>query len=383
MWSRELGRRGRASRCRCTRPSTSTSSPSRLAEAAARPAGAARPRRVHLLQGGRRQAAGRLRSSRWPSPGAWTASPRASASTACPRTSITSSRSSRAAMRRMPILANAGIQTVLQRPGELHARRPLPARRDARAARPVRRRRLQLDRHPVSRAAPARCWPTGSATAHPPVDLWDVDVRRLHAVPEQPHLPARPHDRDPRPALRHALAVPAVRDRARRAPLAVPRPAGARPAPCFGEAAGWERPNWFAPPGVAPRVPLLLRPPELVRALGRRVPGRARRRGACSTSRRFAKFLVEGADALRVLNRVSRQRRRRAGRPDRLHAVAATSAGGIEADLTVTRLAETRYPRRHRCRRPDPRPRLAAAAHPGRRTLRRRRRHLRPADARR
>ena len=39
-------------------------------------------------------------------------------------------------------------------------------------------------------------------------------------------LPARPHRRDARPALRHALALPAARDRARRAPLAVPRPAG-------------------------------------------------------------------------------------------------------------------------------------------------------------
>ena len=61
---RHVGARARrprpASTCRCTPPSTSTSSPSRSPGLPPQPAGAARHRRVHLLQGGCRQAAGRL-----------------------------------------------------------------------------------------------------------------------------------------------------------------------------------------------------------------------------------------------------------------------------------------------------------------------------------
>ena len=33
---------------------------------------------------------------------------------------------------------------------------------------------------------------------------------------------------------------------------------------CFGVVMGWERANWFAAPGMKARVPLQLRPPELV-----------------------------------------------------------------------------------------------------------------------
>ncbi len=67
-------------------------------------------------------------------------------------------------------------------------------------------RRRRLDRR-----RPSADGPLGSR--HPAV----------HAVPGQPALPARPDDRDARAALRHALAVPPGRDRARRAADAVPR----------------------------------------------------------------------------------------------------------------------------------------------------------------
>ena len=47
---------------------------------------------------------------------------------------------------------------------------------------------------------------------------------------------------------------------------------------CFGEAAGWERPNWFAPEGGRAPLRVQLRPPELVRAFRRRAPRGARGR---------------------------------------------------------------------------------------------------------
>ena len=56
-------RRWPASRCRCTRPSTSTSSPTQVEGVAPRPADHARPRRLDLLQGGgRRPGRRRLRA---------------------------------------------------------------------------------------------------------------------------------------------------------------------------------------------------------------------------------------------------------------------------------------------------------------------------------
>ena len=126
----------------------------------------------------------------------------------------------------MPILGDGRHPDLLQRPGELHAGRPLSARRDRRAARPVRRLRLQLDRHPE---LGRRRQGAGGMDPRPPPA--DGPVRRRRAprcMPFQSNrtLPARPHHRDARPALRHALALSAVRDRARCAPLALPRPAG-------------------------------------------------------------------------------------------------------------------------------------------------------------
>ena len=86
----------------------------------------------------------------------------------------------------------------------------------------------------------------------PPADLWSVDIRRFGR-----------HHRDAGwsrartleiygkhytiawPAEEHTSGRPL-----RRSPLYVPLDAAGA---CFGEKQGWERPNWFAPPGVAPR----------------------------------------------------------------------------------------------------------------------------------
>ena len=57
----------------------------------------------------------------------------------------------------------------------------------------------------------------------------------------------------------------------------------------------------------------------------------------------FAKFLVEGRDACAVLNRICASRRRRARRAGSSTPNGCNERGGIEADLTVTRLAETRF----------------------------------------
>ena len=110
---------------------------------------------------------------------------------------------------------------------------------------------------------------------------------------------------------------------------------------CFGETAGWERPNWYAPPGVEPAYRY---------GFGRQnwfehsaAEHRAAREGAALFDQSsFAKFLVEGRDAAAVLQRISTADVDvEPGRIVYTHWL--NERGGIEADLTVTRLAEHRF----------------------------------------
>ena len=109
----------------------------------------------------------------------------------------------------------------------------------------------------------------------------------------------------------------------------------------FGELAGWERPNWFAPKGVAAMYEY---------SYGRQnwFPHTARE---CRAARdavvlfdqsSMTKFIVEGRDALKVLETIS------ANRIDvPLNKLVYTQwlneVGGIEADLTITRMGERQF----------------------------------------
>ena len=57
----------------------------------------------------------------------------------------------------------------------------------------------------------------------------------------------------------------------------------------------------------------------------------------------MSKFLVQGRDAGRVLDRVSAQRRRRRGRTASPTPSGSTSAAPLEADLTVTKLDDEQF----------------------------------------
>jgi len=110
---------------------------------------------------------------------------------------------------------------------------------------------------------------------------------------------------------------------------------------CFGEVAGWERPNWFAPEGVKP---------EYQYSFGKQnwfeynaAEHRAAREGVVLFDQSsFSKYLVQGRDACRVLQRVSSADVDVApGRMVYTHWL--NDHGGIEADLTVTRIAEDQF----------------------------------------
>ena len=175
---------------------------------------------------------------------------------------------------------------------------------------------------------------------HSPMDLWEVDVRR--------HMPFQANRAYLRDRVSESLGL-LYADHwpfrqyttgrgLRRSPLHEHlKAAGA----CFGESAGWERANWFAPKGVKP---------EYEYSFGRQnwfvhsaAEHRAAREGvALFDLTSFAKFRVEGADAARVLDRVSANHvAGEAGRA--VYTQWLNERGGIEADLTVTRLAEDAF----------------------------------------
>ena len=175
---------------------------------------------------------------------------------------------------------------------------------------------------------------------HPPVDLWEVDVRRnmrfqgnrkylqervseslglLYAT----HWPYRQYETS------RGVRKSAVHDRL----LA----AGA----CHGEAFGWERPNWYAPKGVEPKYQY---------SYGRQnwfdysaAEHRAVREAVgLFDQSSFAKFRLEGRDAINVLNNVcANDVDQRPGRI--IYTQWLNERGGIEADLTVTRLDEQAF----------------------------------------
>ncbi|MEL7184974.1 MAG: FAD-dependent oxidoreductase [Pseudomonadota bacterium] len=175
---------------------------------------------------------------------------------------------------------------------------------------------------------------------YPPVDLWEVDVRRnipfqgnrkylkervseslglLYAT----HWPYRQYETS------RGVRKSAIHDR-----LVA---AGA----CHGEAFGWERPNWYAPRGVTP---------EYEYSYGRQnwfehsanEHKAVRENVALFDQSSFAKFRLEGRDAMTVLNRVCANDIDVT--PGRLvYTQWLNERGGIETDLTVTRLSDDAY----------------------------------------
>ena len=174
----------------------------------------------------------------------------------------------------------------------------------------------------------------------PPMDLWDVDVRRM--MPFQSNA-AYLRDRTVETLgllydMHWPFRQPATARGARRSPL---HDRLAARGACFGETAGWERANWFAPEGVEPVYEY---------SYGRQnwfehsaAEHRAVREGVgLFDQSSFAKYVVQGVDAERELNRVcAGDVAVPVGRI--VYTQWLNDAGGIEADLTVTRLAQDRY----------------------------------------
>ena len=174
----------------------------------------------------------------------------------------------------------------------------------------------------------------------PPPDLWEVDVRRNMAFQSnRKYLQARVGESL---GLLYAMHWPfhqAETGRGvRRSPIHDRLVAEGA---CHGLAFGWERPNWFAPEGMEPKYEYSygrqnwFGPSAEEHKAVREAVGLL---DQCS----FAKFRLQGRDAARVLGQVaSNDVDVAAGRV--VYTQWLNEAGCIEADLTVTRLAEDDY----------------------------------------
>ncbi|MFO0227536.1 MAG: glycine cleavage T C-terminal barrel domain-containing protein, partial [Gammaproteobacteria bacterium] len=110
---------------------------------------------------------------------------------------------------------------------------------------------------------------------------------------------------------------------------------------CMGETAGGARPNWFAPPGVEPKYEYSYGRQNWFEHSGAECRA-VRDDVALFDQSCFAKYLVQGRDAGAVLNRLSTSEMDvPVGRI--VYTQWLNDRGGIEADLTITRLAESRY----------------------------------------
>src|SRR5437773_1939256 len=174
----------------------------------------------------------------------------------------------------------------------------------------------------------------------PSMDLWDVDVRRfmpfqgnaaylrerttevvglLYAM----HWPFR------QPATARGVRRSAVHDRL-----------AARGA-VFGVVAGWERANWFATDGVEPRYVYTYGRQNWFPCAGAEHRAVREAVGLFDQSS-LAKFRVQGPDATAVLQRLCANDVDVA--PGRIvYTQMLNARGGIECDLTVSRLGEDAY----------------------------------------
>lgn len=173
-----------------------------------------------------------------------------------------------------------------------------------------------------------------------PLDLWVVDIRRFSAMHRdrnwvrertleaygKHYTVAFPHEEydSGRPRIVSPLYE---RLKSRRA--------------CFGSKLGWERPNWFAPAGMAARDEYSMGRQNWFKPVGEE-HAHVREAAGIFDQSSFAKYELSGAGATEALDRIcANDLAKPAGRLTYTQLL--NTRGGIEADLTVARLGEERF----------------------------------------
>lgn len=175
---------------------------------------------------------------------------------------------------------------------------------------------------------------------HPPMDVFDADIRRtqsfqnnkrylLDRTVESLGLVYRNHWPFRQFETARGVKKLVLHDR-----LAA---AGA----CFGESAGWERPNWYAANGIEPKYEYSFDRQNWFELVGEEHQAVRERVGIFELSS-FSKFLVQGRDAEAHLNWLSTNDVAvNIGKC--VYTQFLNKRGGIEADVTVTRMDEEAF----------------------------------------
>jgi 4-methylaminobutanoate oxidase (formaldehyde-forming) len=172
------------------------------------------------------------------------------------------------------------------------------------------------------------------------MDIWDVDVRRIrHFHNNKSYIVDRTVESL---GIAYKMHWPNRQwETARNVKKSILHDRVAAAGACFGESAGWERPNWYAAPGEKA---------EYEYDFGRQnwfdnnaaEHKAVREHVGIFEQSSFSKILVQGRDAERVLNRLATAEMSvpigKVGYTQFLN-----ERGGIEADITIARLAEDKY----------------------------------------
>ena len=173
-----------------------------------------------------------------------------------------------------------------------------------------------------------------------PLDLWAVDIRRFSTLHRDRDWVA---ERTLEAYGKHyTVAFPHEEYTSGRPRIVSPlydrlQAAGA----VFGSKLGWERPNWFAPPGTEARDIYSMGRQNWFDAVGTE-HARVRTHAGVFDQSSFAKYELSGPKAAEALEAICANRvAREVGRLTYTQLL--NSRGGIECDLTVARLAEDRF----------------------------------------
>ncbi|NQV48419.1 MAG: GcvT family protein [Rhodospirillaceae bacterium] len=244
-----------------------------------------------------------------------------------------------AAMKRLPALENAGIQLFFNgpesfTPDDRYLLGPAPELENFFVAAGFNSVGIQ------SSGGAGKVLADWILDGRPPMDLWDVDIRRM--LPFQGNAKYL-HDRTVEGlGLLYAMHWPFRQfETARPARMSVLHDRLQAKGACFGEAGGWERANWYAPEGVEPKYEYSYKRQNWFEHSAAEHMAVRESVGLLDQSS-FAKFLLKGPDAEKVLNNVCANNV--AVAPGRIiYTQWLNERGGIESDLTVTRIADDCY----------------------------------------
>lgn len=173
-----------------------------------------------------------------------------------------------------------------------------------------------------------------------PMDLWEVDTRRMMPFQRNAaYLEDRTYETL---GLLYGMHWPFYQNQtardARKSPV---HDRIADLGGVFGSVAGWERANWFAPAGVERKYEYSYGRQNWFEHTGNEC-AKVRNGVALFDQSSFAKYHVEGPGALRVMNQIC------ANNVDVpigkvVYTQWLNDRGGIEADLTVTRIGEKKF----------------------------------------